>query len=146
MIWPHFNNGRYSCKSGYRFLKQEAEGSSNQQPSTPNTHLWKHWSFQVPNKVRNLLWRACHNAMPMKANLVRRTIIEDPQDPLCDRCHEVQETPLHAFWLCKEVDIVWEDSELWAHRRQIQFLSFKELLLMSPAKPPVSSRVMIKDK
>lgn len=81
--------------------------------------------LQVPNKVRNLLWRSYHDAMPTKANLVRRKIIEDP---LCDRSHEAHENPLHALWLRKEIDIVWEDSESWAYRRQLQVLSFKELL------------------
>ena len=76
----------------------------------------------MPNKVKNLTWHACWNTMPTKASLVQRTIIEDP---LCDCCHE---TPLHALWLCKEVDTIWDDSELWSYRRQIQFLSFKELL------------------
>lgn len=76
----------------------------------------------MPNKVKNLTWHACWNTMPTKASLVQRTIIEDP---LCDCCHE---TPLHALWLCKEADTIWDDSELWSYRRQIQFLSFKELL------------------
>ena len=126
LIWPHSSNGRYSCKSGYRFLKEGAELSYKQQPSAPDTHLWKNlWSLQVPNKVRNLLWHACRDAIPTKANLVRRKIIEDP---LCDRCQEAHETPLHALWLYKEIDIVWEDSESWAYRRQLQVLSFKELL------------------
>ena len=63
---------------------------------------------------------------PTKGSLVRRTIIDDP---LCDRCHEAHETPLHALclWLCKEIDIVWDDSELWSYQREVQFLSFKEL-------------------
>ena len=95
LIWPYSNNGSYTCKSGYRFLKEEVELPSNQQPSTLETRLWKQlWSLQVRNKVRNLLWHACRNAMPTKASLVRRTIIDDP---LCDRCHEVHENPLHAL-------------------------------------------------
>ena len=61
------------------------------------------WSLQVPNKVNNLMWRACQNALPTKVSLVRRTIIDDP---LCDRRHEEHETPLHDLWLCKEVDVV----------------------------------------
>ena len=74
LIWPYSDDGSYTCKSGYRFLQVEAELPSNQQPSTLDTHLWKQlWSLQVPNKVRNLLWRACRNAMPTKASLVRRT-------------------------------------------------------------------------
>ena len=92
----------------------------------PNKGIWKDiWSFHVLNKVKNLMWRACRNTMPTKASLVRRTIIEDP---LCDCYHEAHETPLHALWLCKEVDTIWDDNELWSYRRQIQFFSFKELL------------------
>ena len=117
LIWPYSNDGKYTCMSGYKFLKEEAELPLNQQPSIPDTHLWKQlWSLQVPNKVRNLLWRACRNAMPTKASLVRRTIIDDP---LSDRYHEVHETLLHALWLCKEIDIVWDDNELWSYRTQV---------------------------
>ena len=73
LIWPYSNDGRYTCKSGYRFLKEEVELSSNQQHSTPDTHLWKQlWSLQVPNKVRNLLWRTCRNAMPTVKNTLSK--------------------------------------------------------------------------
>ena len=47
--------------------------------------------------------------MPTKESLVRRTIIDDP---LCDRCHQALENPLHALWLCTELDIVWVVSKL----------------------------------
>ena len=91
-----------------------------------DTRLWKGiWSLQIPNKVKNLLWRACRGALPTKEALVRRTIIEDP---LCDRYHETQETPLHALCLCKELDTVWEKSAHCQKRREINFLNFKELL------------------
>lgn len=39
LIWPHSSNGRYSCESVYRFLKEMVELSYNQQPSAPDTHL-----------------------------------------------------------------------------------------------------------
>ena len=104
-------------------MKEEAELKSTPQPTNLDSQLWKGmWSLNVPNKVKKLMWCACRNAMLTKASLVRRTIIEDP---LCDRCHEAPETPLHALWLCKEIDTVWDDSALWSCRRQIQFLSFK---------------------
>ena len=83
------------------------------------------WSLYVPNKVKNLMWRACRNAMPTKANLVRRTISDDP---LYNRCHEAHETALHAIQMCKEVDVIWADPELWSCRREVHFLNFKGLL------------------
>ena len=126
LIWPHSHDGRYTCKSRYRFLKAESELQSAQQHTLSNSKLWNGlWSLHVPNKVKNLMWCACHNAMPTKVNLVRRTIIDDP---LCDRCHEAHETALHAIWMCKEVDVIWVDPELWSCRREVHFLCFKELL------------------
>ena len=107
-IWPYTNDGQYTCKTGYRFLKEEAKMDSVQVDSGADSSLWKGiWSLQIPNRVKNLLWRACRGAMPTKEALVRRTIIDDL---LCDRCHEAQEFPLHALWLCKELDTVWERS------------------------------------
>ena len=126
LTWPHTQDGQYTCKSGYRFLKEEAELGYMQEASVSNSTLWKGiWFLQIPNKVKNLLWRACQNAMPIKATLVWRTIIDDP---FCDRCHETHETPLHALWLCKELDSVWESSVHYQSRQNVNFVDFKELL------------------
>ena len=85
-IWPYTNDGQYTCKTGYWFLKEEAKMDFVQVDSGADSSLWKGiWSLQIPNRVKNLLWRACRGAMPTKEALVRRTIIDDP---LCDRCHE----------------------------------------------------------
>ena len=91
-----------------------------------DSKLWKGiWTLQVPNKVKNLLWRACRNALPTKASLVHRTIINDP---LCDHCPGAREMLVHALWDCKELDTVWADSELSQLHREANFLDFKELL------------------
>ena len=108
LIWPHSQDGQYSCKSGYRFLKDEEALEIAQDDVRTDSKLWK-GIWTLPNKVKNLLWRACHNTLPTKASLVRRTIINDP---LCDRCHEAHETPIHALWDCKELDTVWAGLEL----------------------------------
>lgn len=60
VIWPYSHDGRYTCKLGYRFLNEEAELKSTPQPTNLDSQLWKGmWSFNVPNKVKNLMWRAC---------------------------------------------------------------------------------------
>ena len=50
LFWPYTSNGEYSCKSGYRFLKEEAEMEvTNQVPPLRDKHVWKAiWSMQVP--------------------------------------------------------------------------------------------------
>ena len=39
LIWPHTHDGRYTCKSGCRFLKEEIELHSAQQRSLSNSKL-----------------------------------------------------------------------------------------------------------
>ncbi|XP_065627884.1 uncharacterized protein LOC136066852 [Quercus suber] len=88
--------------------------------------LWRTlWSLQVPNKIKNLVWRACRNSLPTKENLVRRTIIECPT---CDRCKQAPESALHALWTCNELDVVWEEEPFQGGRRRHAFVDFKELL------------------
>ena len=85
LIWPFNPDGEYSVQSGYRFLQ---EANTFQQPGPSNAEamkpLWsKIWGLEVPNKVKNLIWRACTNSLPTKVNLARRKITSDS---LCDIC------------------------------------------------------------
>ena len=127
LYWPYTSNGDYTCKSGYKYLKEEAELSAIPQAQTDSDkQLWKMiWSMKVPPKVKNLMWRACRNAMPTKTALLRRTITGSQ---LCDRCHVAQEDPLHALQACLKLDVVWSDVELWNFRNSVRFMDFKELL------------------
>ena len=81
--------------------------------------------MKVPPKVKNLIWRACRNAMPTKTTLLRQTITINP---LCEQCHVAHEDPLHALWACSELDVVWNDVELWNFKNLVRFMDFKELL------------------
>ena len=85
LYWPYTPSGNYSCKSGYKFLKEEAELESNPQaPPMCEKRLWKEiWQMQAPPKIKNFLWRTCHNALPTKQALMRRKIVKDP---MCERC------------------------------------------------------------
>ena len=81
--------------------------------------------MRVPQKVKTFIWRACRNAIPTKQALVRRTIITDP---ICERCREAVEDPLHALWSCAKMDIVWADQNLWDFRNSVGFSDFKHLV------------------
>ena len=78
LYWHFIQDGRYTCK-----LKEEDDLLPYEDSLNWDKQLWKGvWSLQVPNKVKNFMWRACRNSMPTKENLVRQTIIENP---ICDR-------------------------------------------------------------
>ena len=100
LFWPFTNNDVYTSQSSYQFLKREA---SNEHPLTDPQHEKDLWSFNVSNKVKNLLWRACRKSLPSKQNLMRRTIINCAT---CDRCKQETESAMHAMWACKELDVV----------------------------------------
>ena len=127
LYWPFSSNGIYSCKSGYRFLKDEAEQSkTNRDPPLRDKHLWKSiWSMHVAQKVMNFLWWACRNAMLTRQALVKRTIIADL---ICERCRVAVKDPLHALWSCSKVDIVWADQTLWDLHCSMDFDNIKQLV------------------
>ena len=60
LFWPFTHNGSYTSKSEYRFLKAEEEAEVNEEQVEWDRSLWRGiWSLQVPNKIKNLIWRAC---------------------------------------------------------------------------------------
>ena len=119
-------DGQYSSKSGYSFLKEEEAGPSLEAPTDFAQHLWRNiWSLDVPNKVKHFTWRACKNSLPTKCNQVRRRVISDHH---CDWCTASPEHMLHALWTCSELDVVWEAVK-WNFWSRIKVQNFSELLV-----------------
>ena len=92
LAWSFTNNGRHNVKSEYHVAKQlrlakTNSGEASVQPS--NISLWSWiWKARVPNKIRIFSWRACHNILPTKDNLVKRRVLEDAR---CCFCHKADE-------------------------------------------------------
>lgn len=55
-------------------------------------------------RKKKILWRACHDILPTRANLVKRNIVDDPECPICER--EV-ETGFHILWQCPSAMDAW---------------------------------------
>nr|POF00561.1 putative ribonuclease h protein [Quercus suber] len=82
--WPWTQTGKYTCKSGYRFLKCEVEESGVVETYVEDSKfLHSIWDLRVPNKIKNFMWQACCESIPTKANLRHRHITDNP---LCERC------------------------------------------------------------
>jgi hypothetical protein len=58
----------------------------------------------IPNVEKNFLWRACHEALPTRANLHRRKVIEYPSCPICGL---EAKTTFHILWQCPSAIDVW---------------------------------------
>lgn len=126
-LFRHLAQDRnYPCKFGYRFLRMETELDHRVYPYTHDTRLWKNIrALHSPNKVKNLIWRACRNSMPSKGNLVHRIVIDSPS---CDQCNLVLEAPLRALWSYPMLDDVCNASISWDFCMSTSFSNFNELV------------------
>ena len=61
------------------------------------------WQLRTPNKIKHFVWHACNNALPTMKNLCCRHI---STSEICEIYRTDPEDPLHALWLCKELDCV----------------------------------------
>ncbi|KAI5324876.1 hypothetical protein L3X38_033949 [Prunus dulcis] len=111
VLWHYTSNGQYSVRSGYciglhhsRDVGVNISGSNVGQGSGAgsSSSMWKQvWRPRVRNKVKLFLWRALQNALPCHWALNYRHIGDDN---CCPRCHDSQETIIHALWGCHELD------------------------------------------
>ena len=83
LVWLWTQSRQHSCKSGYRFLKNMDEEEGSVATQVEDKKFWHSiWDLRVPNKVKNLLWQACRDSIPTKANLRRQHITDNS---LCER-------------------------------------------------------------
>nr|XP_023894138.1 uncharacterized protein LOC112006071 [Quercus suber] len=122
LIWPFTLSGQYTVKLGYRFLY---EGCTTDQAPADDSLFWKKiWGLEVPNKVKNFVWRACREALPTKANLYRRKIA---QDALCDSCKVRFEDGSHSIFFCSNVQVVWRSDPKWNWLSALEGQSMKDI-------------------
>lgn len=85
LFWPYGTSRDYSVKSRYKTTKMVAIPVQNTTSSSnhPSKFLWQSiWGANVPQKIKNFLWRACHNASPVKTNLCRMNLERSDQCPV----------------------------------------------------------------
>ncbi|KAK7857643.1 putative ribonuclease h protein, partial [Quercus suber] len=122
LIWPFTPSGNYSVKSGYRFLHENAEQS---QSSTHVSAYWKEvWSMAVPGKIKNFVWRASREALPVRKNLCRRKITQDGK---CEACKEGDEDCSHALFFCSVVQVMWNSDPQWRWIAEMKGRSVKDI-------------------
>lgn len=75
IYWPHTKDGIYNVKSGYRRI-QEINTHIHSGPTSSRvatSEMWNLlWKIKVPEKIKQFLWRACHNTLATKGNLATK--------------------------------------------------------------------------
>jgi hypothetical protein len=99
MVWRGTTNGSFTVKSAYH-LGKEIQALEEGQCShvEEGVDVWKAiWALQVLNSVKLFMWRARHNLLPTKINLVQKKVVDDSSCPCCGM---PEETLCHALWEC----------------------------------------------
>ena len=110
LVWHYDHKGIYSVRSGYRIEMEERRlaGCSNRN----NLEVWwnKLWGLNVPSKIKIHVWRAFHEALPVRSHLCRRG---NNVDQWCSGCQKSVEDCTHSLLLCVEAKEMWEETILW---------------------------------
>ncbi|XP_059460184.1 uncharacterized protein LOC132189464 [Corylus avellana] len=118
-IWRGSAKGEFSVSSAYHIAKErESLYTAESSRRVDGSDIWRRmWQLSIPNSWKIFFWRACHNLLRTRDNLVRRKEINYPSCPFCEK--EV-ETTFHALWgVGKEKEIFIENARrLWFRRNK----------------------------
>lgn len=104
LVWNHTKSGKYTTKSGYRFL---LERRLNHQTSKP---FWRNfWKMELIPAWAMFMWKLINRAFPSCTSLRKRGV---GVDALCSVCRTMEETVEHRFRDCSVVQHVWRASSL----------------------------------
>ena len=128
-VWFLTPNGDYSTRSAYHLLSNVERSKRPSCSNLEKSHrLWNgFWGLQIPHKVKHMLWRAAHNAIPSLYNLWRRKVVTAA---LCPSYKSGSEDTMHALWTCPSLLVVWSNDEMLTKLLRSKFNDFSDLLGM----------------
>ena len=85
LIWAYTSKGHFTVSSAYKVAFSSISNPSPVGSNKQNCRkFWKSlWGLNIPNKVKNFAWQACHNILPTKANLCYWKILNNPTCKAC---------------------------------------------------------------
>ncbi|XP_065636040.1 uncharacterized protein LOC136070259 [Quercus suber] len=86
--------------------------------------LEKNLILSILNKIKHFLWRACHESLPTKKNLLARNVT---RKALCEWCNKEVEDAVHALWGCQVLKEVWWEEEILRNQLSMHFVDFRDL-------------------
>jgi hypothetical protein len=105
VIWHWEKDGEFSVRSAYHMLSEVRNQNSPEASSSRDQLLCKAiWKVNVPNCIKNFLWRLAKAFLPTRGRLERKGITLDTTCPLCFNDCECNE---HLFMHCPLSKQVW---------------------------------------
>uniref|UniRef100_A0A803PGT3 Reverse transcriptase domain-containing protein n=1 Tax=Cannabis sativa TaxID=3483 RepID=A0A803PGT3_CANSA len=121
LMWHYTMNGDYTVASGYNLIQREKQKAETSNKSIARGWWKSVWQSSITPKMKNFVWRVCHNRLPSKSELVKRGI---QLDSTCSGCWNREETIGHALWKCPRLKVVWQTAGFWhLFPRDIEFMT-----------------------
>jgi len=73
------------------------------------------WKARAPSKVLALVWATLLIRIPTRVNLAARGILGFESSRSCVLCGVMDETEVHLFLHCEEVQRIWKKLMCWLH-------------------------------
>lgn len=113
LIWHWERDGEYSVRSAYHVIFEEKIRDAAESSNARGKKIWKEiWRAEVPNRIRNFLWRLVRSILPTKVNLRRKGVALDTTCPICNMGEEDSD---HLFMYCQAIQVMWFASQLGIH-------------------------------
>ena len=91
--------------------------------------FWKHvWFVVIPPKIKNFIWRACTDSLPLQTKLFDRKISNSFS---CVLCLEAAESCTHLLWECSFAQVVWLQAPFQNSIRLPLHIQFMEVIDMA---------------
>uniref|UniRef100_A0A803QQ69 Reverse transcriptase n=1 Tax=Cannabis sativa TaxID=3483 RepID=A0A803QQ69_CANSA len=121
LMWHYTVNGDYTVASGYNLIQTEKQKAETSNKSIARGWWKSVWQSSITPKMKNFVWRVCHNWLPSKSELVKRGI---QLDSICSGCWNREETIGHALWKCPRLKVVWQTAGFWhLFPKDIEFMT-----------------------
>jgi hypothetical protein len=128
LIWRCTANGGFTVKNAYHLgieMKNLEKAGSSKTVKTGDT--WKKcWSLNVPNAVKMFLWKACHDLLSTKVNLLKRGVCDNS---LCPICLLEEELVVHVVWACPATNDAWGETRIRLQKSSCEASEFSQFFL-----------------
>lgn len=103
-VWVLDRVGNFTVKSVYRLIHNDRDLP----PQKWEKAYWKAlWKIKAPRRLKMLLWKISHGAIPTRDILKNRM---DWIDDTCPLCHQEVETRVYCLFQCQVARLVWSKS------------------------------------
>ncbi|KAL2921356.1 hypothetical protein RDABS01_012847 [Bienertia sinuspersici] len=94
LYWKGTSNGKFSIKHALKLIR-------NDNPPTFSDQWNVIWKTPVQQRIRAFIWVLMHGRLLYNVNRVKRNLSDDPT---CPRCHQAEESNMHLFRDCPQLE------------------------------------------